>query len=183
MTAPAEPEIEPEIPPATGRWAALPRWARIGLIALVAVVVALVAVVVVRVVTRVPPIPVGATAVGDLREGSCLAEADLTRETYTVVPCNQEHPIQVFATASLELEDSVYTTVGQSLVTFGDEVCQRYLEYRLFLVDDLAKNDFEAYAIAVPDPLAYAAGDTDALCVIAPLAGGMMTNDHYQAMP
>ena len=168
----------------TGWWSALPRWARIGLVAFVAIVVALVALVLVRVLTRTPAIPLGVTAVSDLRPGSCLAENGVDRAEYTVVPCATEHPQQVFATAELELEDEVYGLVDEALAQFGDEVCERYLEYRLFLVADLEKGDYEAYALGVPDPDAYAAGDTDALCVIVPESeGATLTGDLYRAMP
>lgn len=168
----------------TGWWSALPRWARVGLIAFVAIVVALAALVLVRVLTRTPAIPLGVTAVSDLRPGSCLAEDGLDRAEYTVVPCATEHPQQVFATAELELDESVYGLVDDALTRFGDEVCARYLEYRLFLVPELEKGDYLAHALDVPDPDAYAAGDTDALCVIVPEAeGATLTGDLYRAMP
>jgi hypothetical protein len=164
-------------------WAALPRWARLGLIALAAVVVALIAIVVVRLVTRVPPIPYGVTATDDLRPGSCLAESQADLDEYTVIPCGQAHPQQVFATADLELDDTVYALVESSLVTFGDQVCDRYLEYRLYLREGLETGGYEAYAIAVPDPEAYAAGDTEAVCALAAADGTDITGDAYRPMP
>lgn len=164
-------------------WRALPTWARVGLLVLAAVLVALVATVLVRLATRVPPIPLGVTAVDDLRTGSCLAEGDRGLSEYTVVACGVEHPQQVFATAELELDEFVYASVESALATFGDEVCDHYLEYRLFLLEGLEKSGYTAYAIAVPDPATYRAGDTEALCAIAPESGGTMTGDLYRPMP
>jgi hypothetical protein len=164
-------------------WSALPRWARIGLIAFVAIVVALAALVIARVATRDPAIPLGVTAAEDLLPGSCLAESGTELDEYTVVACDVAHPQQVFAIAELELAPSVYTLVDEAIGTFGDEVCSRYLEYRLFVIAGLEKNDYEAYAIAVPTPDDYAAGRTEALCAIAAASGGPITGDLYRAMP
>jgi len=161
----------------------LPRWARYGLIALAAVVVALMALVVIRVVTRVPPIPLGATAAADLREGSCLAEAETDLSQYTVVACDEPHPQQVFAVADLELDDNVYAVVDASLATFGDEVCDRYLEYRLYLDAALVRQDYRTSAIAVPDADAYADGRRHTLCAIARDDEDPMSGSVYRAMP
>ena len=166
------------------RWAALPGWARLGILALAVVIVAIVAIVVVRVVTRVPPIPLGTTAIGDLRPGSCLAEAELDLVEYTVVSCSTEHPQQVFAPADLTLDDATYELVGPSLATFGDLLCNRFLEYRLFLAEELETRLYVADVIDVPDDDAYAAGDTEALCVIFPReTGATLTGDLYRPMP
>lgn len=170
-----------EARPTTG-WRALPRWLRIGVIVLATVVVVLVALVVVRVVTRVPAIPTGVTSVGELREGSCLAEAGDLAE-YTVVPCGEPHPQQVFARADLELDDDLYATARDALQVFGDQLCTRYLEYRLFLVADLDRDEYEVRAIDVPDPEAYAGGDTEALCVIVAADRSDLTGDLYRPMP
>lgn len=174
MTDPAEP---------SRGWAALPRWTRIGILALAAVVVALILLVLVRIVSRAPAIPLGVTPVAELRPGSCLAESALDLDEYTVVSCSVEHPQQVFAVADLDLEDDVYALVEESLAVFGDEVCDRYLEYRLFLAPDLEKSDYTAYAIAVPSPASYAAGETSALCAVSPDDGGAITGDLHRPMP
>lgn len=164
-------------------WMSLPRWARFGIILLAAIVVVLVAIVAVRLATRVPAIPLGVTAVDDLRPGACLAEDARDAAEYTVVGCGEAHAQQVFAVADLDLDDDVYALVDDALVVFGDQVCDRYLEYRLFLLDDLETSDFEAYAIAVPTSAAYADGDTEALCAIADDDGAALTSDLYRAMP
>lgn len=167
----------------TGAWRALPVWARIGILALLAVVLALVAIVLIRLATRVPAIPLGTTASAELRPGACLAEAGPGLAEYTVVGCGQGHAQQVFATADLELEQNVYGLIDSSLSMFGDEVCRHYLEYRIFLVEDLDKSEYVAYAIDVPTAEAYTAGDTEALCAIAAMDGAPLTGDLYRAMP
>lgn len=156
---------------------------RVGLIALVTIVVALACILAFRLLTRATPITYGLTAVGDLRPGSCLAEADRDLAEYTVGPCALPHPQQVFATAELELDELVYAQTGGALQSFGDEVCDHYLEYRLFLIAELEKGDYEAFAIAVPTPDEYAAGDTEALCVLVAEDGTDITGDAYRPMP
>jgi hypothetical protein len=172
-----------DLPETAGWWSRLPSWARVSLIAFVVIVVALVALVAFRVATRAPAIPPGPTAVNDLRPGSCLAEDALDLGEYTVVPCSDAHPQQVFAVADLELDELVYAQTGGALAAFGDEVCDRYLEYRLFLIAELDKGDFVARAIGVPSPDRYAAGDTEASCVIAHEDGQSLVTDLYRPMP
>lgn len=172
-----------DLPEPASWWSRLPSWARIGLLAFVVVVVALATLVAVRLATRAPAIPLGVSSVGELRPGSCLAEDALDLDEYTVVPCGESHPQQVFASADLELDELVYTETGGALTAFGDEVCDRYLEYRLFLVAELDKDEYRAYAIGVPTPEAYESGDTDALCVIAHEDGERLTADLYRPMP
>jgi hypothetical protein len=166
-----------------GWWGNLPSWARVGLIAFGVVVIALVSLVAFRVATRVPAIPTGLTAADELRPGSCIAESALDLEEYTVVPCGQPHPQQVFATADLELDDDLYALTGGALEAFGDAVCDRYLEYRLFLDEDLDKRDYAAGAIALPTPADYAAGLTETRCVIAHDEGADLVDDLYRPMP
>jgi hypothetical protein len=172
-----------DLPEPAGWWRRLPSWARIGLLAFVVVVIALAALVAVRLATRAPAITLGASSVDDLVAGSCLAEDSRDLEEYTVVACGEPHPQQVFATADLELDELVYAQTGGALASFGDEVCDRYLEYRLFLAADLDKGDYVAHALSVPTPDAYASGDTDALCVISHEDGERLTADLYRPMP
>ena len=156
---------------------------RIGFIVLITIVVALACILAFRLLTRATPIAFGSTAVGALQPGSCLVEADRDLAEYTVVPCIQPHPQQVFATAELELDELVYAQTGGALQSFGDEVCDHYLEYRLFLIAELEKGDYKAFAIAVPTPEQYAGGDTEALCVLVAEDGTDITGDAYRPMP
>jgi hypothetical protein len=147
------------------------------------VLVALAALIAFRVATRVPAIPLGETAVADLQPGSCLAEDRLDLAAYTVVACSEPHAQQVFASADLEVDESIYAQTGGALDAFGDAVCDRYLEYRLFLDQALERSDYTTRAIGLPTPDEYAAGDTDALCVIAHGDGDDLTEDLYRPMP
>jgi len=156
---------------------------RIGFIVLITIVVALACILAFRLLTRATPIAFGVTAVGALQPGSCLAEPDRDLAEYTVVPCIQPHPQQVFATAELELDKLVYAQTGGALQSFGDEVCDHYLEYRLFLIAELEKGDYAAFAIDVPTPDQYAGGDTEALCVLVAEDRSDITGDAYRPMP
>ena len=171
------------VEPRSSRWSALPTWARVGLLVVVVIVIALIAFVAIRLATRVPAIPLGVTPTYDVRLGSCLAEDDRDAAEYTVVNCGDAHPQQVFASADLAMNDSVYATVEPALATFGDQVCRRFLEYRLGLREGLATFDFTAYAIAVPSAETYAAGNTVALCAIASADGSALTSDLYLPAP
>jgi len=172
-----------DAPVARNGWSGLPRWARIGIVALGVVILVLVAIIPIRALTRVAPITLGATDVDDLRPGSCLVESDQRLETYTVISCGIAHPLQVFAEADLDLDEDLYAETGAALQSFGDATCDRYLEYRLFLVPDLEKNDYVATSIDVPTPEEFAAGDTVALCVLAADDDGDITGDAYRALP
>ncbi|MEO8529357.1 MAG: hypothetical protein ABI435_09770 [Pseudolysinimonas sp.] len=171
------------VEPRKSAWSRLPRWGRIGLIAAVVVVLTLVGIVGFRILSKVPNIPLGVTAVGDLRDGSCLAEDGRDLAEYTVVPCTTAHPQQLFATADLDLADVVYAREGSALDAFGDSVCGHFLEYRLFLMDHLRTNDYIAYAIDVPTPDEYLAGHTNARCAIASTDRSNLTTDLYRQMP
>ena len=169
--------------PRSARWRALPGWARIGILVGATVLVVLAVAVAVRVATRVPPIPLGTTAVADLRPGACLAEPARDAAQYTVVPCSTAHPQQVFAVADLAINDSIYELVEPALATFGDQVCSRFREYRLGLQEGLVTGDYVAYAIDVPDRTAWEAGDTVALCAIADVDGASLSADLYRPVP
>lgn len=171
------------VEPRSSRWSAFPRWARVALVVVAVIVIALIAFVVIRVATRVPPIPLGVTETHELRLGSCLADDARDAAEYTVVNCGDAHPQQVFAAADLSMNDSVYAAVEPALATFGDQVCRRFLEYRLGLLDDLVTFDLTAYAIAVPAADSYAAGDTVALCAVASADGSPLTSDLYRPAP
>ena len=172
-----------DVPVARTGWSGLPGWARIGIIALGVVIVVLVAIIPFRALTRIAPITYGATDVDDLRPGSCLVEADQGLEVYTVTSCSIAHPLQVFAEVDLDLDEDVYAETGSALQSFADATCDRFLEYRLFLVPELEKNDYVASSIDVPTPEEFTAGDTVALCVLAADDGSDITGDAYRAMP
>lgn len=165
------------------RWSALPTWARVGIIAGIVIVIVIVSLFAWRLATRVPNIPLGETPAADLQPGSCLAESDLDLDSYTVVPCTEPHPTQVFAVADAELDDAIYALSGGALRTFVDEICERHKEYKLYLVEDLDRGDHVALGIDVPTPEEYESGEYDARCVIQAEDGSDLTRDLYRPLP
>ncbi len=168
----------------------LPRWLRIGIIAAATAVLVLIVAVVVRVALQAPSIPLGVTPVGQIMPGSCLLEPGGTSDEYTVVGCSTAHQQQVIAKVDLAFPGVDYTA-DESLAIYADEVCNRLLEYRLYLIDDLVKSDFIGAAVAAPTLEEYEAGDTETLCAVLdhpdrPEAGGSsedLTRDLYRPMP
>jgi hypothetical protein len=168
----------------------LPRWLRIGIIAAATAVLVLIIAVVVRIALQAPAIPLGVTPVDEILPGSCLVEPGGTSGEYTVVGCSTPHQQQVIAEVDLAFPGVDYTA-DESLAIYADEVCNRLLEYRLFLVDDLVKADFIAGAVAPPTLEEYEAGETETLCAVLdhpdrPETGGSsedLTRDLYRPMP
>ncbi len=178
----------PGRPPAAG-FAALPRWMRIGIIAAAAAVIALGISVLVRVAVSTPAVPQGVIAAGDLAPGSCLLEPGSLDE-YTVVECGRPHQQQVIAVVDLAFPDVLYNA-DESLAIYADSTCARLLEYRLYLPDDLEKQEFIAAAIAPPTLEQYEAGETETRCAVLddpdrPETGGVsadLTEDLYRPIP
>jgi len=161
--------------------ARFPRWA-IVLIASVAAVFLLIAVLVIALVVSLLSGPAwGPTAARDLQPGSCLAEADTVLETYTVVNCDAAHPQQIVAIIDLGRNTAQYSTPS-SLTAFADEICDRFIEYGLF-VSDTVDDSYDLVALAVPSPEAVAAGDAAARCSLVKVDGTPLTNDLFREMP
>jgi hypothetical protein len=185
----SEAEANPETSARSG-FRGLPRWLRIGIIAAATAVLALIIAVVVRIALQAPAIPLGVTPVEQVLPGSCLLEPGGTSDEYTVVGCSTPHQQQVIARVDLAFPGVEYTA-DESLAIYADEVCNRMLEYRLYLIDDLVKTDFLAGAIAPPTLDRYEAGDTSTLCAVfdhpdRPEEGGSsedLTRDLYRPMP
>jgi hypothetical protein len=159
-----------------------PRWGRIGIIAAAAVVVAIIATVGVRMVLADPRPALGVTAAADLRLGSCLAEAGVDLERWTVVDCSVGHPQQVVASMDLSVVTNVYSAFS-AMTTVAEEICDRYLEYDLFVQESVDSTTHDLIALAVPSQEQYEAGDTRALCAIVALDGTPITTDLYRPMP
>jgi hypothetical protein len=185
----SEADANPETPIRSG-FGGLPRWLRIGIIAAASAVLVLIIAVIARVVLSSPIIPLGVTAVDDLLPGSCVVEPGGTSDEYTVVGCSTPHQQQVIARVDLAFPGVDYTA-DESLAIYADEVCNRLLEYRLYLVDDLVKAEYIAGAIASPTLEEYEAGETETLCSVLdhpdrPEQGGQsedLTRDLYRPMP
>lgn len=161
--------------------AEVPRTRRWGLLALVAggaVVLALLTLLVVRVVISNARPPLGVTAVADLQPGACLAENATNAAEYTVVPCSDPHPIQVIATFDLSLGREVYTSYD-AMPALAQEVCDRYLEYDLFVEQAIDEDRLAMLAIGLPTEAEYNAGRTVAYCAVAAKDGSPLTTDEF----
>jgi hypothetical protein len=159
-----------------------PRWARIGIIAAAAVVVAIVAIVGFRALLSNPAPPLEVTAAADLQLGSCLAEDGTDLESWTVVDCATGHPQQVVASMDLSVVTNVYSAFS-AMTSVAEEICDRYLEYDLFVQPVADPKTHDLVAIAVPSLEQYEAGETIALCAIVALDGAELTGDLYRPMP
>jgi hypothetical protein len=165
------------------RWRELPSWARLGAIALLAGVIAVVAIVVFRVVSRTTVVSLGVTAASDLQPGSCLAEDDRELEQFTVVSCDQAHPQQVFVVADISVDDELTGQLRGAVAAFADEVCERHVEYRLYLDADLDPRDYTAIALDVPSAEGFTEGDTLVRCAVRSDNGSELVGDLYRPLP
>jgi hypothetical protein len=185
----SEVESTPADPAASG-FGGLPGWLRIGIIAAGTAVLVLIIAVVVRIALQNPIIPTGATATDDLQPGSCLLEPGGGAEQYTVVSCSSPHQQQLIAEIDIAFPGVAYSS-QEALDIYAGYSCDRLLEYRLFLKDDLVKSDYVMTALATPALDQYNAGDAMTLCAIGdnpelPEAGGVaddLTRDLYKAIP
>lgn len=179
-------ETDPEIRAGFG---GLPRWLRIGIVAAAAAVAALIIAVVIRIILQTPVVPLGPQSADVLQPGSCLLEPG-TEETYTVVNCTTPHQQQVVASVDLTFPGVTYSA-DDALATFAGLTCDRLLEYRLYLPQDIVKNDYVMSAVSPPTLEQYEAGDASTLCAIAdnpdaPDEGGTsddLTRDLYRPIP
>jgi hypothetical protein len=185
----SEVESTPAAPAASG-FGGLPGWLRIGIIAAATAVLVLVIAVVARLALQNPIIPLGPTATADLQPGSCLLEPGSGAEEYTVVPCSAPHQQQLVAEIDIAFPGVGYSS-QDALDIYAGYSCDRLLEYRLFLKDDLVKADYAMTAVATPTLDQYDAGDAMTLCAIGdnpdlPDNGGVaddLTRDLYKPIP
>ncbi len=162
--------------------ASAPRLARFALIAAAAIVLVIIVVVTVKAATSTPQASLGETAVVDLVLGSCLAEDETDLDEYTVVGCAEPHPQQVVATVDLGKTENVYTQFS-AMSSYAQEICNRFIEYGLFVSDDAGTDDYELVVLGMPSEQAFADGETTALCAIVDSEGGQLRESLYQPMP
>lgn len=158
------------------------RRARLGLVTAAAIVVALLLLVGVRALVANPGPTLGPTAAADLVLGSCLLENGPDLDRYTVIDCNSSHPQQVVASMDLTVAAESYTSF-ESVSAFAVEVCNRYLEYGLFIRPEAQSTDFALAPIAVPTRKQFTAGRTTALCAITAADGSQLAGSLYRPMP
>ena len=124
----------------------------------------------------------GPTAAADLRPGACLAEADADLAQYTVVDCVEEPAQQVVADIDLSRDTSQYTTPA-ALDAYAQEICDRFLEYDLYVVDGIDEAVYDFVAITVPTPDDVVNGDAAARCAVVARDGSPLPGSLYRAMP
>lgn len=163
-----------------------PRWGLIGIIAAATIVVAVIALVVVRSFLSTPHPPLGVTAVEDLQLGSCLEENTQDAPQYTVVDCRAPHPQQVVGSIDLSISTASYTHF-ESMAIYAQEVCDRYLEYGLFVPERIAsvqvRDSYELLLLGMPTEEQYDAGPTTAFCAIRAVDGSPLTEDLHEPLP
>jgi hypothetical protein len=155
------------------------RWGLLALIAGGAIIVALLTLLVVRIVITNARPPLGVTAVADLQPGACLAEQSAELAEYTVISCSDPHPQQVIASFDLALGRDVYTSYG-AIPTLAQEICDRYLEYDLYVERDAPGDDrLSMLALGVPSEAEYNDGRTLGYCAVVATDGSDLTTDEY----
>ena len=155
------------------------RWGLLALVAGGAVILALAALLVVRIVINNARPPLGVTAVADLQPGSCLAEEAPDNPEYTVVDCATPHPQQVIGEVDLSLGREVYTSYD-AMPLLAQEVCERYLEYDLFVDQPTGEDRLAMVAMGLPTEVGVRAGRTIAYCAVVASDGSDLTKDEYK---
>jgi hypothetical protein len=162
------------------------RWPLIGLIAGGTLLLILIGGVGVRALVAALPPGIGSTAVGDLRPGSCLKEADAGLPTYTVVPCFFDHGQQFIAPVDLSVSGNVFTQFSV-MTTYTQAVCDRFLEYGLFIAPEVAsaanRSNYAMHAFYVPSEAEFKSGTVMAGCSISRADGTASSSDLFKAAP
>lgn len=130
----------------------------------------------------VSALSLGLTAADDLRPGACLAEVARDLPEYTTVDCAESPAQQVVADIDLGRNTAQYTTAA-SLDAYAQEICDRFLEYDLFVPVGVDDETYDLVAITVPTPEDAAAGDTTARCSIIARDGSPLPGSLYREMP
>lgn len=159
------------------------RWMLPLLLAAGAAVLAIVAIAVLRVLFTDPAPALGPTAVADLRPGACLAEPAVDLATYTVVDCDAPHPQQVVAEVELTADAVDVYSSYTSITSYVELICDRMIEYDLFVREGARREGYDLVALAVPDRRQWETGTDRALCAIVADDGTEFTESLYRRMP
>lgn len=160
-----------------------PRWLLPVIIAGGAAVLALGAILVLRLVLAHPAPPLGPTPAFELQPGSCLAEAGTVLDTYTVVDCSAPHPQQVVAEVELTRQAVEVYTSYDSITAYVEHICDRLIEYGLYVPEGSVKAGYDLVALAIPDAAQWQAGHDHARCAIVAVDGSELTGNLYRPMP
>jgi hypothetical protein len=159
-----------------------PRWAIVGVIAGLTVLIIIVVVIIVKVAVNSTLVPLGVTSANELQTGSCLAEGATDLAEYTVVDCGLPHPQQVVALIDLGKTDNIYTQFS-AMSSYAQEICDRLIEYRLYLREGPTYDDYQLVVVGMPSEQQFADGGQFARCAIIHTAGDELTESYYKAMP
>ena len=159
-----------------------PRLAIIGIVAASVVALVILIIIVVKIAGGAVQVPLGVTDSDELQLGSCLEEEDADLDEYTVVDCSVGHPQQVVATIDLGKTENVYTQYA-AMSSYAQEVCDRLIEYGLYVREDTSSDDYEFVVLAMPTEKQFEGGQTDALCAIVHTEGDELTESFYRPMP
>ncbi len=124
----------------------------------------------------------GPTAATDLQPGACLLEPAPDLAEYTTVDCAESPAQQVVAEIDLGRNTAQYTTPS-SLIAYAQEICDRFLEYGLYVPADIDEEVYDLVAITVPTPENVAAGDTAARCAVVARDGSPLPGSLFRQMP
>ncbi|MCY7412553.1 MAG: hypothetical protein LH471_05885 [Salinibacterium sp.] len=128
------------------------------------------------------PPPAGPTIAAELVLGSCVEEGEVDLAQYTVTGCFFEHPQQIVADVDLSRTVGNYSS-SEALTIFVQEVCDRFIEYGLFVPADLSDEQYEFIAISVPTIEELDAGRERALCAVRSIDDSVLSGDLYVPLP
>ncbi len=157
-------------------------WLRLGIAAGATAILAVVAIVGYSSVIEGLSAQSGPTATSELQLGTCLAESDVGLTQYTVIDCAFEHPQQVVADIDLSRASGTYSST-EALVSYVEEVCNRFIEYGLFIRADVREEQYDVFAVWVPTIEDVANGVDRGLCGVRSLDGSPLTEDLHQPVP
>jgi len=158
------------------------RWGRLGIAFGATVVLVIIGIVGLNATVESSPPSVGPTVAAELVLGSCVGESESGLAEYTVTGCFFEHQQQVVAEVDLRRTVGTYSST-EALTSFVQEVCDRFLEYGLFVPLDLSEEQYELIAISVPTIEELDAGSERALCAVRSIDGSLISGDLYVPLP
>jgi hypothetical protein len=157
-------------------------WLRLGIAAGATVILVVIAIAGFNSVIEEFSAQSGPTATAELQLGGCLADSDVGIAQYTVIDCAFEHPQQVVADVDLGRTSTTYNST-EALVTYVEEVCNRFIEYGIYIRADVREEQYDVFALWVPTIEEVASGVDRALCAVRSLDGTPLTEDLYQPVP
>ena len=168
----------------SGEVGAPPRvhWARLGIAFGATIALVIIGIVGWNATIESAPPPVGPTVTAELVLGSCVEESDIGLAEYTVTDCFFEHQQQIVAEVDLRRTVGNYSST-EALTSFVQEVCNRFIEYGLYVPLDLSEEQYELTAISVPTIEQLDGGQERALCAVRSIDGSSISGDLYVPLP